>query len=218
MQIEQTALEYTLPAWQIFGVFGQSVTRCEFCCIETTRTWKESALYLNVVPGDAVFLRDCLSAYFDATPLEDRCDNTDGNAGCGKVNCRAKSEVVDYYPPLLVIVLKRWVELLPGAYRKEDRDVFFPATLTNEDLRSERKLAYDLRSVVEHSGDAGGGHHRDCRSRWRQSGKAGGAGAFRQPTPRGDGAAGQGRFRRRQSGGQGAGNTARPAASGRAVA
>lgn len=158
MIIENTALEYTLPIWQIFGVLGHSMTSCQMCSFETRRAWREPALYLDIVAGDVVLWRECLDTYFSATPLDDKDDRCE-NGKCGGTRCRSKQEFVDQHPPLLVIVLKRWVQFLPGVYEKEDKDVLFPMTLANDDLYSALELTYSLRSVVEHIGAAGAGHY-----------------------------------------------------------
>ena len=143
---------YSTPFWSALGGIQLTTTTCHACR-------RSSALYdiwhsLSLtVPEQTCTIEHLVGSYFSSTPLQDKCEYRD----CEVEGRRVKSDALSRWPSVLVVHLKRWavVSLDPFIRRKVPTMVSYE-TLFVVDVN---QPAYHLRGVVEHHGDAGGGHY-----------------------------------------------------------
>jgi len=149
-------VRYTTPFWKIFGIKGYDMTTCATCSQTVTSHWYRSELQVEIPPGRQQTLQACIAEYFRSSPLEDRNDKCEDR--CRRRMCRRKQAFVTAWPPILTVLIKRWIPVgRPGTYIKEDRAVALPLLL--QDLPGDAAARYTLRAAVVHSGEAGGGHY-----------------------------------------------------------
>ena len=143
---------YSTPFWSALGGIQKTTTTCQACR-------RSSALYdiwhsLSLtVPEHPCTIEHLVGSYFSSTPLQDTCEYED----CRVEGRREKSDALSRWPSVLVVLLKRWevVSLEPFIRRKVQTMVSYETLFAVDATQP----AYHLRGVVEHHGDAGGGHY-----------------------------------------------------------
>jgi ubiquitin C-terminal hydrolase len=144
---------YTTPWWQMMGFMTTSTTHCRQCDYRVCKYDPQTHLSVPLCSDgdtDVLMLEQLLSASLGREELDDADDRCSRCDAVGRVR---NVEMVKF-PKTLVLHLKRWSQNVHGAWVKNDSHVEFPFEL---DLSSSQQ--YKLRSLVIHSGNAGGGHY-----------------------------------------------------------
>ena len=148
---EDSASAFTTPHWQIFGSLVKSSTTCANCPQVTDRYEMMSSFSL-AIPEQGEPKIETLFA--DALGHEALDDVDDVCPNCTFMRQRSKTTVLERCPQVLVLHLKRWkFNARRGGFEKLHTRVSF------ETLLPLHMHAYDLRSVIVHHGEAGGGHY-----------------------------------------------------------
>ncbi len=103
--------------------------------------------------GLSVTLEQCLLAHFGEAPLE--------NSPCTELGCLARSRrettLPHRWPRVLVIQLKRWIDIGGGVILKEKRAVSLQSMIPAGLIPGQP--LYHLESIIMHHGPSGGGHY-----------------------------------------------------------
>ena len=146
---------YSTPFWRAIGGVQKSIITCKACqsTSSTFEAWHHLSLAL---PESRSTLEQLFSNHFKTAPLSDPADKCE-HARCRTFNRREKADHLVRWPAILVVHLKRWevVSTIPLRLRKVDTEVQYETVFLPEHLET----AYHLRGVVEHHGNAGGGHY-----------------------------------------------------------
>ena len=141
------------PAWQTFGGIDHVQVTCQECdsTSQLYETW--NCLSLPLLPHSCT-LRTLLQKYYSeehVNDYDDRCQV------CRVRQRRSKRPRPERWPTTLVLHLKRWkvVSFYPYHANKLSHKVEY-----GEHLEVDPQVrAYKLRGVVEHHGEANGGHY-----------------------------------------------------------
>ena len=146
-----TADAHTTPFWKIFGAMTRQVTRCAHCPRTTTKYEACAGFSLALPKAGRHRVEEVFADSLGSEPLDDVCS-------CGAPRgCRTKhTEILpERAPQVLVLHLKRW-----AWSNEEQRFVKNPVRVSYETLFPlQAGIVYDLRSVIVHTGQAGGGHY-----------------------------------------------------------
>ena len=163
--IELARRRYSTPKWKIFGGLQQQTTTCAQCgaCVIDHQPFTDVQLEVDDV--SALTLETRVGNHFGHEGLEDSsCEQCPRYGKERVLGTRSKYTEVIRWPTVLVLHLKRWA-WTPTGQRKIHRHIAFATKLSLPDTSP-----YCLRSVVVHSGDAGGGHYtsyvRAQNDRW----------------------------------------------------
>jgi hypothetical protein len=144
---------YTTPWWQMQGFMTTSTTHCRQCNYKVCKYEQQNHLSIPLSSHgdmDDLMLEQLLSASLGREELDDSDDRCQRCNAVGRVR---NVELVGF-PKTLVLHLKRWSQNVHGGWVKNQSHVEFPFEM---DLSSSKH--YKLRSLVVHSGHAGGGHY-----------------------------------------------------------
>ena len=147
-----TADAHTTPFWKIFGAITRQVTHCAHCPRTFTKYEACAGFSLALPETGRHMIEQVFADSLGSEPLDDVCS-------CGAPRgCRTKhTEILpERAPQVLVLHLKRW-----AWSGQEQRYVKNPVNVSYETIfpLHQAGIAYDLRSVIVHSGQAGGGHY-----------------------------------------------------------
>jgi len=147
--------EWSLPMWKVFGGVEKHRTTCKVCRRSSVRYEKCLSVAVEVLREHST-IEALLNSYWKEEALSDENDHCEF-AGCGVYRQRIKSIRMHRGPQVLVLHLKRWYQVVPGKkeFRKRESRVNFKVSL---DLGGTGTL-YDLKAVIEHKGNANGGHY-----------------------------------------------------------
>ena len=141
---------YSTPFWRALGGVQRSTVTCNACGSTSARLEMWHVLSLSL-PKQACTIEQLVSNYFESVPLrdpDDRCEHV----GCPAAHQREKSDQLVRWPAVLVVHLKRWD---PVTLRKVPTHVIYETVFVVDASQP----AYHLRGIVEHHGNAGGGHY-----------------------------------------------------------
>jgi ubiquitin C-terminal hydrolase len=147
------AAVYTTPWWHMTGFLTASTTHCRQCNARLCKYDPHTQLSVSLesdTEDDYLVLEELLTTGLGREVLDDADDKC---AHCG-LGGRVRTVEIVRCPKTLFVHLKRWSQHARGTWSKNNRHVEFPITL---DLAAGQH--YQLRSVVIHSGSAGGGHY-----------------------------------------------------------
>jgi len=147
---------FACPIREIMGVSVRQELRCYECGAVSDKSDKENMVSLSFPRGKISSVDELLKNHFGEQELKENDDpyRCPADTPC-PVGCRVKRfTCATRWPPVLVITLKRW-SYEEDELRKLDEEVLFGSVL----LIDGTTIRYKLRGVVEHHGQAGGGHY-----------------------------------------------------------
>ena len=143
---------YTTPHWKLFGALVRETTKCSNCPHLIIKHDVCSSFSVAVPRAGHPTIETLFTDTLGHEPLDDAADRC---AHCGRHRCRSKETVLVRKPQVLVVHLKRWT--FDRALLRPDK---IPTHVSFETLLPlDADNTYDLRSVIVHHGDAGGGHY-----------------------------------------------------------
>lgn len=146
---------YSTPFRRALGGLQQSTVTCKACRSTSARLDMWHSLSLSL-PERPCTIEQLVSNYFESAPLPDETDRC-LHERCLVRNRREKADQLIRWPAVLMVHLKRWkvVSTHPFTQRKVPTSVQYETMFVVDASQP----AYHLRGVVEHHGDAGGGHY-----------------------------------------------------------
>ena len=157
---ESALMTYTSSTWKACGVKSHTSTRCRNCSVVLHNYAYMATLNLQFPSkSQSLNLQQMLEHFSTTRLLKSTDDKCEGDHGCGARGCREQCTVVDTWPPVLCMLLARWIRktYMPDVYIKENRAVDLPEVLPA--FPGGPLETYLLRAAVIHSGDAGAGRY-----------------------------------------------------------
>jgi hypothetical protein len=146
---------YSTPFWDALGGVQKSTVICNACHSTASlyEMWHSLSLSL---PKTRCSIEELVSDFFKREPLSDPNDRC-LHERCRTGNQRDKVDQAIRWPSVLILHLKRWeiISIWPFKQRKVQTQVLYETMFRVDVAQS----AYHLRGVVQHHGDAGGGHY-----------------------------------------------------------
>ena len=157
---KSNADRYSTPFWLALGGVQKTTVTCSSCRSTSARydMWHSLSVTL---PEQPCTVEHLISDYFKSTPLDDPADRCDHEHCPSRLERRSprrdKTDELVRWPPVIVLHLKRWevVSIMPFVQKKVPTVVSYETLLAVDP----HLPAYHLRGVVQHHGDAGGGHY-----------------------------------------------------------
>jgi len=141
------------PFWMIFGTVCRTTETCAACGHTSEAKLEHLHSVSMAIPAETCTIEDIFFRHWGLEPLDDLCPR----ATCRAQGRRSKRTELIKWPQVLVVTLKRWRVLSLSPYRRQrvPTHVGFKLAWSAEHDRP----PYLLRSLVVHSGEAGGGHY-----------------------------------------------------------